>query len=131
MTPFLSRLMHLRYATTAFLVGVVILFASVTAAEAKRGAPAPFPPVVIGSVRYTAPAEPDLIGYVVATDVASGKELWRQRIYRVFINPAVETDVQWVFITSLIRQDHTLLITNERGEHFTLDVETRKVAKHK
>ena len=87
--------------------------------------------MVVDSVRYSASAEPELMGFVIATDVSSGKELWRQRIYRVFIKPFLEEDVQWVFITSLVQQNHTLLITNERGGHFTLDLTTRKVTKNK
>lgn len=88
-------------------------------------------PVVINSVRFSAPADPDQMGFVIATDVGSGKMLWRQRIYRVYINPAKERDVQWVFITELIKQDHVLLITNERGNRFSLDLTTRKVTKLK
>ena len=116
---------------TARSVCVVLLFVGAASAEAKRGAAKPVEPVVIGSVRYSARAEPDLMGFVVATDISSGKELWRQRIYRVFMKPSLERDVQWVFITTLSRQDQSLLITNGRGEHFTLDLTTRKVTKGK
>ena len=69
------------------------------------------------------------MGFVIATDVSSGKELWRQRIYNVSINPSLEKDVQWVFITAMRRHGDTLLIGNERGENFKLDLATRKVTK--
>jgi hypothetical protein len=123
--------MNFHHPATTTLMGVVILFTTLTAADAKRGPAPPVNTVVIGSIAYSAPPDPDDMGYVIATDVPSGKELWRQRIYRVFLNPFVETDVQWVFITLLVRQDHTLLVTNERGERFTLDLKTRKATKRK
>ena len=113
------------------LMGVMILFAAITTADAKRGPAPPVNTVVVGSIRYSAPPDPDHMGYVIATDVTSGMELRRQRIYRVFINPFVETDIQWVFITSLVRQGNALMITNEQGRHFTLDLKTRKVTKRK
>ncbi|MEY2575598.1 MAG: hypothetical protein QOF80_1085 [Verrucomicrobiota bacterium] len=69
------------------------------------------------------------MGFVIATDVSTWKELWRQRIYHVHMKPLLEKDVQWVFITSLTLRDGKLLITNERDEHFTLDLTTRKVTK--
>ena len=68
------------------------------------------------------------MGFVVATDKSSGKELWRKRIYRVFINPFMEEDVQWVFISSLVQQDQALIISNERKECYRLDLTTRKVS---
>ena len=114
--------------TTLFL-SVGFLFTGVVPAEAKRVELKPVEPVVIGSVRYSAPALPELMGFVVARDRSSGKELWRQRIYRVFMKPFREQDVQWVFIRSLTRHDHSLLITNERGEHFSLDLTNKKVTK--
>jgi len=108
-----------------------MLLATLTNADAKRGPAPSVNTVVIGSIAYSAPPNPDDMGYVIATDVPSGKELWRQRIYRVLIKPFVESDVQWVFITSLVRQDHTLLVTNERGERFVLDLKSRKVTQQK
>jgi hypothetical protein len=116
---------------TAPWLCAVLLAAVAASAEAKRGAAKVVEPVIIDSVQYSAPADPDLMGFVVATDISSGKELWRQRIYRVPIKPTLERDVQWVFITSLSRHDHSLLISNERGEHFTLDLTTRKVVRAK
>jgi hypothetical protein len=121
--------MNISRPTIASLLSTVFVFASVVSLQAKRGAPPFVKPVTIGSVRYSALAQPQLMGFVIATDVATGKELWRQRIYRVRMKPLLEKDVQWVFITSLIRRDRTLLVTNERDEHFTLDLTTRKVTK--
>jgi outer membrane protein assembly factor BamB len=110
-----------------FLVLGVLLTAPTS--HAKRLAPTPVPPVTIGSIKYAAPE--DAMGYVVATNTSNGKELWRVRIYSVQINPILEKDVQDVFITSLVVSGGTLLIENERGDKYTLNVSTRKVSKRK
>jgi hypothetical protein len=102
-----------------------ILGASAELAPAKRAAPAAVDPVTIRSITCSAP--PDAMGFVVARNISSGQELWRQRIYSIRINPARERDVQDVFITSLRAHGGALLITNERGEGFILDPETRHV----
>jgi hypothetical protein len=52
-------------------------------------------------------------------------------IYTVKIDPSLEQDVQWVFITGLAVQDNTLLVTNENNEQYILDLKTRKVEKVK
>lgn len=69
------------------------------------------------------------MGFVVAKDSRSRKELWRVRIYTVAINPLLERDVQDVFITSLAFEKGRLLITNESGEKYSLDPVTRQVAR--
>ncbi len=97
----------------------------------KRAAPKPVPPVTVGSIQYSAPNSPDVMGYVVATEVGTGREVWRVRIYRVFYNPFLETDVQDVHITSLVVSGNTLLITNEDGGKYMLDLASRKVTKSK
>jgi hypothetical protein len=81
------------------------------------------------SVEYSAPHEQ--MGFVVATDLSTHKKLWRVRIYTVHIDPALERDVQDVFITSLSFERGGLVITNESGDRYILDLATRKVAKQK
>jgi len=68
------------------------------------------------------------MGFVVASDASSHRELWRQQIYTVRLKPTLERDVQDVFITSLTLRGGSLIITNERGERFALDLSTRRVA---
>jgi hypothetical protein len=113
------------------LLVILALVAIVPSVQAKRAAPSAVEPVIIGSVRYSADATPEFMGFVIATDVSSGKELWRQRIYKVAINPSLERDVQWVFIASLRQEGGALLISNERGENFRLDLATRKITKRR
>ena len=68
-------------------------------------------------------------GYVVAIDEATGRELWVQRIYRIRYDRRLEADKQDIFITglTLLQAAHALLIENERGARYRLDLRTRQV----
>ena len=94
--------------------------------KAKRRAPTIPDPVFIGSVRYSAEHEGSgekNRGIIVATQVASGNELWRVTVYESALDPKLERDVQWVFIRSLRAEgDRKLHVENERGARFILDV---------
>lgn len=118
--------------TSRLFCALVVLssfFLSATISIAKRAAPKPVPAVTLNNIRYSAPHQ--LMGYVVAADTTKNKEIWRKRIYEVIIKPALERDVQDVFITSLVIENGTLVITNERGESYTLDLATNSVTKRK
>jgi hypothetical protein len=110
----------------AFVVSLVI---APIPATAKRALPKPVPAVVSNSVEYSAPREH--MGFVVATDNRSRKELWRKRIYSVRTDHTLERDVQDIFITSLAIERRTLIITNERGDSYTLELATQTVTKRK
>ena len=112
---------------SALLALCMFLIGGIAPGVAKRSAPVVVAPVVIKGVEYSAPH--DAMAFVVAKGVNSGKELWRVRIYEVRVNAALERDVQDVFITSLVAKDDSMLITNERGEKYALDLKTRKVTR--
>ncbi len=119
----MNRIIALLFlAVAGFVVGP-------SAASAKRSAPKPVPPVVANSVEYSAPHEH--MGFVVATDTVRRQELWRVRIYSVVLEPGLERDVQDVFITSLALEPGALVITNEKGDSYLLDLATRKVTPRK
>lgn len=111
------------------LVILVSLCAAVMPASAKRSTPKPVTPVTVGAVEYSAPDT--AMGFVVATDTTSRKELWRVRIYSVNYDKELEKDVQDVFITSLAVNGGALIVTNERKESYSLDLATRKVTQRK
>ena len=111
--------------TFVTLLAALLVVGTLGTTFAKRSAPAAVEPVTIGNVKYSAPSE--AMGYVIATDVATGKELWRERIYVVALVPGLEEDVQHVFISALKEEKGLLLITNEKGARFSLDPKTRKV----
>lgn len=92
---------------------------------AKRAAPRDVPPVATDEVEYSAPT--DRMGVVVATDRASHKMLWCRRIYVVHRRPSLEKDVQDVFITKLALEGRLLIVSNERGTDYALDLKTLRV----
>lgn len=110
-----------------------LLLAAMIASEAwaKRAAPTPVTPVVHKGVKYVAPNANGLEGKIEAWNEETGKILWDIVIYTIKIDPSLEQDVQWVFITGLAVQDNTLLVTNENNEQYILDLKTRKVEKVK
>lgn len=96
-------------------------------AWAKRAAPKPVAPVVHDGVKYVAPNVNGREGKVEARSEKTGEKLWDAVIYTVKIDPNLEADVQWVFITALAVRDGKLLVTNEKGEQYVIDLKTRKV----
>ena len=92
---------------------------------AKRAAPRDVAPVVAGNVEYSAPT--DRMGVVVASERASRKMLWCRRIYVVHRRASLESDVQDVFISKLALEGGMLIVSNERGEDYALDIKTRHV----
>ena len=101
------------------LVGV--LFCPL-AAFAKRAAPKPVSSVVHNGVEYRARVWD--MGFVEAIDLASHDRLWRRRIYYVWYVPLAEKDCQDIFITSLAIQDGKLLVRNEAGKSYGVDLRT-------
>ena len=103
--------------------------------RAKRSAPAEVKPVVYQGIRYTAPhwvnANGQRIagGYVEAFDVKTNKKRWRLRVYEIRYDPQLEKDVQDVFITSLAIEKEMLVVVNQRGERYDVDLKSRKVTK--
>jgi acyl-CoA hydrolase len=100
-------------------------------AWAKRTAPKPVTPAIHHGVKYVALNANGREGKIEARDEKTGEKLWQTVIYTVKIDPGLEEDVQWVFITSLAVRDETLLVTNEKNEQYILDLGTKKVEKVK
>src|SRR3954470_6649011 len=118
-------MLALRKVTIVVTAICAFFFCTAASIDAKRSPPKTVEPVTVSGVTYSAPGWP--VGVVIATDASSSRELWRQRIYATRYDRRLEQDVQDVFITSLKRRGNVLLISNERGEHFVIDLSTRKV----
>lgn len=116
MKPYLSLALILALAT--FADGAPL---------AKRLAPDPVPPVIHDGVKYLAPNDNGREGIVEARKADTGEKLWEVVVSTIKIDPKMEEDVQWVFITRLELSGDKLLVTNEHGEHYALDLKTRKV----
>jgi hypothetical protein len=103
--------------------------------NSKSGSRIPAPtvaPVVIDGVRYEQLRNGLVAGFdqmgglLTAHDVASGALLWTLKVYDNRRVPGKEGDVQDVFFKSMAAQaDGTLLIENERGARFIVDVRSR------
>ena len=104
-------------------------------AQRERTGPADVPAVVHGGVRYEvvhwgkARGLGQNGGLVAAVDAASGRELWVVRVYAIDYTVDKEPDRLDVFITSmkLDRDRRRLVLTDENGRRFGLDLATRKV----
>lgn len=102
--------------------------------HADRLPPLEVPPIVRDGVSYAQAADgrkagqSQSNGVLVASDAASGKQLWSLAVYPVEIDPKQEADVQWVFFKSMaFDADGRLRIVNEAGKAFLVDVKNRTV----
>lgn len=126
---------------TAFSLILFITAEDTTALHAKRVDPPPVPPITLNGVQFTVDnSSPDTMGVVTATDTRTGKKLWEKKLYTVLINPFLEQDVQWVFITKMeihrptgspSNGNATLRVTNERGKTYEVDPATGRSRKIK
>lgn len=99
-----------------------------------RIAPPAVADVVRDGVRYAQAGDGRQLGYkqicgvLVASDEASGQQLWTLPVYGNEIDAKLETDVQWVFFRSMAFEPGGLLrIENERSQVFQVDVQARSV----
>jgi hypothetical protein len=110
-------------------------------ALAKRGEPKPVKPLVSNGVRYIAPSvmpnyqsiygNPTCdIGCVEARNNKNGKLLWKVEVYQIKYDPKMETDVQDVFISALSIDRGKLIVKNEDGAKFSVDLKTRAIHKY-
>lgn len=103
--------------------------------SAKRVGPPRVNSVTIGDIRYKAihwgreRGFGQNGGYIAAIDVKTNKELWTLKVYDVDYEGGKEEDAQDVFITSMKAEDGKLIIRNEDGYRYSVDVQTRKVTR--
>src|SRR4051812_1008826 len=115
-------MMRLHPATILCLIAVALLWP--VSVFAKRAAPKPVAPVVWEGIEYSASLNVDDLGQVQAVEIATGRKLWETKVYHVWIIPLVETDVQWVFITDLKVEAGKLVVKNEAGKTYRLNLKT-------
>ena len=105
--------------------------------DKKRREPAAVPAIEANGLRYEAVLFGTPFGYdqdggiVAARDSNTGRLEWTQRIYAVADDHSIEADKQDVFISALELSPNgqQLLITNERGARFTIQLSDRSVKK--
>ena len=90
-------------------------------------------PVTIGKSRFEVLRKSRARGFdqnggvIAAIDPGSGKEQWTLKVYTIEYVPKLETDVQDIFITAFAKSadGKNLLVTDERGRRFEVDVAAR------
>ena len=133
----ISALQQYEFKKQLFFLLCIAFFVIATQAYAdkKRRAPDAVPPVEINGVRYESVILGATYGYqqdggiVIARDAKSGNLLWSQIIYATNYNDDKESDKQDILIKSMtsIKNGKYLMITNEHGERYELNLSTRVV----
>ena len=103
----------------------LISFILISTSYAKRLPPPEVKPLIYKGIKYRAPS--DLIGCVRADDIKSNSILWWKQIYIIKYLPSLERDVQAVFINNLEIKDGNLIISNESGCLYRLDLKLLNV----
>jgi hypothetical protein len=96
-------------------------------ADAKRIPPAKVAPVVSESIRYVAPNDDGWRAYIEAWDIQTNRKLWNLTVFTNRIDPKLEEDIQWVFISELSLRDGTLIVKSERGTTYQVDLRTKAI----
>ena len=112
------------------MIGVLLAIGVPQTTHAKRRPPAEVKAVVNGGIRYVVPhfgalhGKAQNGGYVQAQEMRSGKILWDRMVYRVIYDERLERDAQDVFIIRVTVSEGSLLVGNDLGETFEMDLAT-------
>jgi len=117
---------------------------SVPAAQGKRAAPPEVPPVVMQGLRISISNEPSCGGALPDNskvqqhggcleiwDLQNNKKLREILVYRTDYKPDLESDVQDVWISSMSVEGDRLVVRNELGEEYQVDLKTKSISKTK
>lgn len=107
------------------LLAVAVLiapFLDCNLTEAKRGPAPEVESVIYKGIKFIASNTPQRMGYVEAWDIETKRKAWEQKVYTVVFDRLLEQDVQWVFISSLNIEDKKLVVTDERGKEYRVDI---------
>ena len=100
-------------------------------AHAKRKAPPKVEPVIHEGILYIAPNDDGRRAYVQAWDAKTNNMLWAVTIFRNFVVPLAEEDVQHVYIRQMRIRDGNLIVIAEDDRVFSVDLKTRSVKRLK
>ncbi|HEX4044943.1 MAG TPA: hypothetical protein VHZ76_04685 [Gammaproteobacteria bacterium] len=96
---------------------------------AKRVPPPVVPAITHQGISYSAAYAKG--GIIEAHDIKTKQLLWKAQVYRVQYKPALETDVQDIFITRMTLNKDRLLITDEKNRHYSVNIHTHRVQTEK
>jgi hypothetical protein len=88
--------------------------------------PSKVAPVVYEGIRYVAPNDDGRRAYIEAQEIQTNRKLWDLTVFTNRIDPKLEEDIQWVFISELSLRDGTLIVKSERGTTYQVDRRTQR-----
>ncbi len=105
----------------------------ILAAEAwgKRGAAPTVEPEFCEGMKYITPNNDGFREYIEVWDVKANKKISEVTIFMNTIQPALEKDVQWIFINKLQCKKGNLIITDERARQLHLNLNTKQITRVK
>lgn len=109
-------------------IAVAAVSLSSVAAIAKIAPLKPVPPVEANGVKYSREGD-GRDQYVTATDIATGRQLWRVKVCHTRIKFWMEEDVQWTFITDLKLVDGSILVRDGKARCYTIGITNHRVRK--
>jgi hypothetical protein len=96
-------------------------------AVAKRIAPKNVPPIITDGIRYSATGD-GRNSFVAATDAATGKDLWKVKVFHTPIKFwRGEEDNQWVFISDMKLAENSILVRDEKSRCYSISLSTKQV----
>ena len=108
--------------------GILLSLGNVEVVHAKRLPPPKVPPIEQAGVRYEAPNQDGRRAVVKALDAKDGRLRWEVVVFEVRIDPALEADVQHVYIKRMVLDGGALRVTAENGREYRVDLGTRRVS---
>jgi len=112
------------------LCAAFISTALVSLAVAAKWTPPPnVPPVTYEGIVYKAPNDNGRVAHIEAYDASTGKRLWKKTVFRNFIWPFLEEDVQWVYIREMKVENNKLAIVDEHGKTYYIHLRRTTPAK--
>jgi hypothetical protein len=104
--------------------------------SAKRAAPAAISPIEKGGYSYAYQKELsddrrlDAM-YVVCRSTQTGELIWKTMLYEKHINPALESDVQEIFLKKLSLHGNELAAEDEKKSVYRIDLATGQLIEPK
>ena len=107
------------------LLLAIAFLCSASVAFANGSPPKDVAPIRSGELELRVPH--GQMGCIEAWDTSSKQLVWRRQIYAVRYDVELERDVQDVFIEAIELQKSKLLVKNERGSAYELDLDSLQV----
>ena len=106
----------------------------IDSAEAKRPKPKKVPTAEYKQIKYTATQAPSQShtqqgGYIEAWNQKTNQRIWELKIYDNKFDPGLPREDQEVYITSLKMDGALLIVANEIGDEFQVNIDARQVTK--